>query len=95
MTIKELHRRRFLQGFKAFAAVGARTPAAPKQTGRDPGRTPRKSALTLNIREFRAQGDGATKDTAALQRAIDRCSILGGGDVLVPPGNYLTGAVAL
>jgi polygalacturonase len=54
-----------------------------------------KSNLTLSVRDFGATGDGKTKDTAAIQQAIDRCWVLGGGEVLVPPGNYLTGAVAL
>jgi polygalacturonase len=54
-----------------------------------------KPSLTLNVRDFGATGDGATKDTAAIQQAIDRCSVLGGGEVLVPTGNYLTGAIAL
>jgi polygalacturonase len=36
-----------------------------------------------------------TKDTAAFQQALDRCSVLGGGEVVVPAGNYLTGALAL
>jgi polygalacturonase len=56
---------------------------------------PSKSVLTLNVRDFGATADGATKDTAALQQAIDRCHVLGGGEVLVPTGNYLTGALAL
>jgi len=51
--------------------------------------------ITLNVRDFGATGDGQTKDTAAIQQAIDRCSILSGGKVLVPAGNYLTGAIAL
>jgi len=51
--------------------------------------------LSLNIRDFGAKGDGAAKDTAAIQQAIDRCSVLGGGEVVVPAGNYLTGAVTL
>jgi polygalacturonase len=49
----------------------------------------------LNVRDFGATGDGATKDTAAIQQAIDRCWVVGGGEVLVPAGNYLTGAIAL
>ena len=40
-------------------------------------------------------GDGTTKDTAAIQQALDRCSVLGGGEVLVPAGQYLTGALVL
>jgi polygalacturonase len=56
---------------------------------------PSKPRLTLNVRDFGATGDGASKDTSALQQSIDRCSVLGGGEVLVPAGNYLTGALAL
>jgi polygalacturonase len=54
-----------------------------------------RAAVTLNVRDFGAVGDGTTKDTAAIQQAIDRCSVMGGGEVLVPAGNYLTGAIAL
>jgi polygalacturonase len=55
----------------------------------------RDTALKLNVRDFGARGDGATKDTAAFQQALDRCSVLGGGEVVVSPGNYRTGAIAL
>jgi polygalacturonase len=59
-------------------------------------RSPDASArLSLNVRDFGALGDGTTRDTAMLQKAIDRCWVLGGGEVLVPAGNYLTGAIAL
>jgi polygalacturonase len=51
--------------------------------------------LALHVRDFGATGDGATRDTAALQEAIDRCWVLGGGEVVVAAGNYLTGAIAL
>jgi polygalacturonase len=54
-----------------------------------------KPALTLNVRDYGAVGDGTIKDTAALQQAIDRCWVFGGGEVVVPAGNYLTGAIAL
>lgn len=53
------------------------------------------SGLVLNVLEFGAKTDGQTKNTLAFQQAIDRCSVLGGGEVLVPAGNYLTGAIAL
>jgi polygalacturonase len=54
-----------------------------------------KPALTLNVRDYGAVGDGTIKDTAALQQAIDRCWVFGGGEVVVPAGNYFTGAIAL
>jgi hypothetical protein len=53
------------------------------------------TTVSLNVRDFGAKGDGLVKDTLAIQQAINRCNILGGGEVLVPAGNYLTGAIAL
>jgi polygalacturonase len=53
------------------------------------------ATVLLNIRDFGALGDGTTKDTLAIQQAIDRCWLLGGGEVLIPAGNYFTGAIAL
>lgn len=49
---------------------------------------------TLNVWEFSATGDGKTKDTTALQRALGHCWALGGCEVLLPAGEYLTGALA-
>ncbi len=54
-----------------------------------------QSRASLNVREFGAVGDGATKDTAAFQKALDDCAAAGGGEVLVPAGNYLIGSIAL
>ncbi|MGB9454685.1 MAG: glycoside hydrolase family 28 protein [Bryobacteraceae bacterium] len=90
-----------LAAFPAASALSAGTAqerdqaqsAKKPETAVEP--VPRKPALILNIRDFGATGDGVTKDTAAIQQAIDRCSVLGGGEVLVPAGNYLTGALAL
>src|SRR5690349_617901 len=42
-----------------------------------------------------AKADGRTDCTAAFREAIDRCSSLGGGKVIVPAGTYLTGAIHL
>ncbi len=57
-----------------------------------PGKT---SNLVLNIKDMGAVGDGQAKDTSAIQQTIDRCAVLGGGEVFFPAGNYLTGALAL
>jgi polygalacturonase len=54
-----------------------------------------KPMVKLNVRDFGATGDGSTKDTLAVQQALDRCSTLGGGEVTVPAGEYLTGALFL
>ena len=52
------------------------------------------AAATFDVRDFGAKGDGAAKDTAALQKAIDAAGQQG-GTVLVPPGKYLSGTIHL
>ncbi|MGA2180860.1 MAG: glycoside hydrolase family 28 protein [Verrucomicrobiota bacterium] len=49
----------------------------------------------LNVRTFGAVGDGATKDTAAFQKALDICAAANGGEVVVPAGDYLIGSIEL
>jgi hypothetical protein len=41
-----------------------------------------------SVRDFGAQGDGKTDDTAAFQKALDTAGRAGGGVVLAPRGNY-------
>ena len=53
------------------------------------------SHATNNVRAFGATGDGATKDTAAFQKAINVCAAANGGEVVVPAGNYLIGSIEL
>jgi len=48
-----------------------------------------------DVRAFGATGNGATKDTAAFQKALDTCAADGGGEVIVPAGNYLIGSIEL
>jgi polygalacturonase len=50
---------------------------------------------TVNPRTFGAKGDGVTRDTEALQKAIESCASAGGGTVLVSPGTYLSGTLEL
>jgi polygalacturonase len=49
----------------------------------------------LDVRDFGAKGDGTTKDTAAIQKALDVCATAGGGSVLVSDGTFLTGSLVL
>jgi polygalacturonase len=49
----------------------------------------------FNVREYGAKGDGIHLDTPAIHRAIDDCHKAGGGQVLFPPGWYLSGTIHL
>jgi pectin methylesterase-like acyl-CoA thioesterase len=48
-------------------------------------------AATFDITAYGAIGDGHTLCTGAFEHAIDACQQAGGGSVIVPPGNFLTG----
>lgn len=48
-----------------------------------------------NVMEFGAAADGATNDAPAIQRAIEACAKAGGGVVLLPVGNFLSGSIEL
>ena len=48
----------------------------------------------IRVTDMGAKGDGVTLNTAAIQKAIDACHAGGGGKVIFPPGNYLTGTIA-
>jgi polygalacturonase len=74
------------------AALATTATAAPAATART---TAKATGLRLDPRDFGAVGDGTNKDTAALQTALDRCAVLGGGVVAVSAGVYLTGALRL
>src|SRR5271154_592477 len=98
-----MKRRSFLQQathtLLAVPALGAFEKLAiaePSSTPKsEPQAAAKASSLSLNVRDYGAKGDGTTKDTAAIQLTIDRCAVLGGGEVLIPAGNYLTGALQL
>jgi polygalacturonase len=48
-----------------------------------------------DARTYGAKADGATKDTKAIQAAIDDCASVGGGTVTLSGGTFLTGPVLL
>jgi polygalacturonase len=52
-------------------------------------------ARDFPITDFGAVGDGATDATGALKTAIEACHNSGGGRVIVPPGDFLTGPIRL
>jgi polygalacturonase len=95
------NRRTFLrsvgQGLAAVPAIASFPSASDAQPAN--ASTPTGIAFSMaarvNVRELGASGDGATRDTLALQQALDRCAALGGGEVLVPSGDYLTGPLKL
>lgn len=98
MTDFRLNRRSFL-GSAAWIALSTPVLCSAEWLGAAQTRAgslaSQKPGVTLNVRDFGAVGDGSNKDTAAIQEAIDRCAVLGGGEVFVPAGKYLTGSLAL
>jgi hypothetical protein len=48
-----------------------------------------------NIKKYGAVADGLTNNAVAIQQAIDKVSASGGGRVIIPPGNYMSGAIFL
>jgi hypothetical protein len=52
-------------------------------------------AQTSSITDFGALGDGRTLNTTSIQKAIDHVAAKGGGKVIVPPGEFMTGTIVL
>jgi polygalacturonase len=47
------------------------------------------------ITDFGAVADGITINTSAIQKAIDKCNVGGGGHVIIPAGLWVTGPIQL
>lgn len=100
MTCVSYDRRTFLgraaQALLAAPVLGSGQPfARAADAAVAPSPAVSQTGVVLNVRDFGAVGDAANKDTDAIQTTLDRCAVLGGGKVLLPAGQYLTGAIAL
>lgn len=103
--MKHTNRRDFLKTSSmlliAAPVMGSLTALSNVSAARSISGTPFKGllhknqSLVLSIKDFGAIGDGVIKDTTAIQDTIDRCHVLGGGEVLIPAGIYFTGAIKL
>lgn len=100
-----LERRHFIK-FAAQSALAAPVLSsleilAPAQSAQEhrgiakPATAHVEPKVILNVKDLGALGDGKSRDTLAFQQTIDRCAVLGGGEVVVPAGDYLTGTLIL
>jgi hypothetical protein len=88
-----LFRRRML-GLAGGAALAGRLGAAAtaEQAAGNPAEP---YGRLFDVRSYGAAGNGAAKDTAAIQKAIDACHDAGGGIVYFSAGSYLTGTIQI
>jgi Pectate lyase superfamily protein len=73
-----------------FARAGSLEPTAPPNFP-----LPQFKSATFSVRDFGATGNGRDNDTAAINRAIEKCSTSGGGDVIFPRGTYVAASIHL
>jgi len=77
------------------AVAWSNVPLASAHSPHAQSNKPAPPRVSLSVKDLGAVGDGKADDTLSLQQTIDRCSVLGGGEVLVPAGDYSTGALVL
>jgi Glycosyl hydrolases family 28 len=59
------------------------------------GRCSALLAADFDVTKYGAVGDGKTLNTVVIQKTIEDCSKSGGGKVIFPAGNYLSGTIEL
>jgi hypothetical protein len=89
-----VNRRKVLAGLLP-AGISTATFASIKQQTAEANQAGAVSFAVRDVRFFGARGDGAAKDTGAIQRAIDETAKLGGGAIYVSPGTYMVGTIVL
>jgi len=77
----------------AAAVIGSTLAMVGEPTDARAGGT--ETPGVFSVRKYGAVGDGKAIDTAAINQAIGACAKAGGGQVLLPPGTYLSGTVRL
>ncbi len=82
-------------GIRNEVARGQRSNASCKTGASSTATAVTGSLLRINVLDHGVVGDGVTLNTARLQEALDRCNVLGGGEVVIPAGRYLTGSLSL
>jgi len=80
-----------------FAKEGASTEAGWKNVNKilEKIKAPKFADKDFDITKYGAVADGKTLCTKAFVKAIEACSKAGGGRVVVPKGEFLTGAIHL
>jgi polygalacturonase len=85
--------RRLMSGALATATVFCCASSVWAQRG---GRgQQRPTTRSHDITAYGAVADGTTVNTAAIQQALNACSAMGGGEVVIPAGNFVTGSIVL
>ena len=73
-----------------FARAAAPDPCSPPNFP-----LPQFGSAKVNVRDLGATGNGRDNDTPAINRAIEKCSASGGGDVMFPAGTYAAASIHL